>query len=70
MQTESTTLQKLGSVAVGTGGISLSFFDVANYAQATGMIFGCLIVLIQFGRIVSGMFKGWKRKRGSAANDR
>ena len=61
--------KEYGAMAVGGGGISLSFFDVANYAQAIGMIVGCLIVCYQFYKIVKKELESWKRKH-HASNDR
>lgn len=49
--------EKLPSLAVGTGGVSLILFTVAGYAQAIGIILGAIIVCIQFYRIMRGIFK-------------
>ena len=52
--------EKVANIGIGGAAVTMGFFDIANYAQGIGMIFGALIVAIQFYRIVRGILKGDK----------
>jgi hypothetical protein len=60
--------KELATLAVGGGGISLSFFDVASYAQAAGMIIGFFIVCYQAYKIIKTEWRNFKNRRKKNAD--
>lgn len=59
----SETVQSVVSYGLG-GGVSIAAIlaDVANYAQAIGIILGCLVIFIRFIHDGIRLYRLWKNK--------